>query len=212
MKTIRFIQYVSSTILLAHVLFSAQAQGSADMILARAESSDYTTSPVTIAAEKSGSVFLLQQDTPSAYETRLLRNFLLLHAEGRQLLYHILYGSSKPVYLFIGASGDDQPLKRFTADGSVIENYIRRNNVKQLIFNLSDGRRRQNIKSLAETTQYPRDKAMIVLLDSDMLSAELPSDLERLDNDYIRVIPIAWSLFTIDIDKDALRGGPRYKH
>ncbi|HEY5747073.1 MAG TPA: hypothetical protein VIU12_13400 [Chryseolinea sp.] len=170
---------------------------------------------IAIHSEKvvEGKAFLIQSSLPNPEEQLDLRSFLTHDVRGRELLYYLLHsrGNQSVYFVLSNAHSTQNGHREFALKKSLITQCIQQAQGRDLMTALSYryrpdlNHREINIKEL------PEEEALIVIIsNTDLLEPETKNSAKK--DVILKTGPVSKNLFSIHLDSEFLRGGPRYAH
>ena len=169
----------------------------------------------TAGSEKiiEGKAFLIQSHLPNLEDQLDLKRFLSHDARGRELLYYLLHtGTNQSVYFALSKKLSVQKGHcEFALKKSLIAQYIQQVQSSDLMTELSN-RYRPNIdQDEINVKDLPADEVLIVIVGNGN-SPGVASEDSIKKAIILKTDPVSKNLFSIPLDSDFLRGGPRYTH
>ncbi|AYB32795.1 hypothetical protein D4L85_20410 [Chryseolinea soli] len=158
-----------------------------------------------------GKAFLIQSNLPNAEEQLDLRGFLTHDARGRELLYYLLHTrTNQPIYFALSKTLCTQKRHcEFALKKSLITQSIQQGRDGDLMTGLFYKHQSAINQPEINVKELPADEVLIVIIrneDSPMSAAEHSAK----KNVILKTDPVSKNLFSILLDSEFLRGGPRY--
>ena len=160
-----------------------------------------------------GKAFLIQSNLPNLKEQLGLRSFLSHDVRGRELLYYLLHThTSQSIYFILSNALPSQKGHReFVLKKSLVAQCIQLGHGRDVMTELSyrslpDANHEEiNVKDL------PEEEVLIVIIgNTDSSEAEARNSVKK--DVILKTGVVSKNLFSILLDSEFLRGGPRYAH
>lgn len=158
-----------------------------------------------------GKAFLIQSNLPNTEEQLDLRVFLTHDARGRELLYYLLHTHTNQTVYF--ALSKTLPTKKghreFVLKKSLITRYIQQGQGRDLMNEVFKRHRSDTDQHEINVKELPADEVLIVIINNED-SPEVAAEDSVKKNIILKTNPVSKNLFSILLDSEFLRGGPRY--
>jgi hypothetical protein len=160
-----------------------------------------------------GKAFLIQSNLPNRKEQTDLRSFLTHDVRGRELLYSLLHArTNQPVYFALSKTLSTQKGHReFVLKRSLIAQYIQQGQGRDLMTELYYRYRSDINQQEINVKELPADEVLIVIISNED-SPEAAAEDSVKKGAILKTDPVSKNLFSILLDSELLRGGPRYAH
>ena len=158
-----------------------------------------------------GKAFLIQSNLPNTEEQLDLRSFLTHDARGRELLYYLLHTrTNQPVYFALSKTIRPKAGHReFVLKKSLITQYIQQGHDHDLMTEIFKRHRSDKDQHEINVKELPADEVLVVIIRNED-SPEVAAEDSVKKNIILKTDPVSKNLFSILLDSEFLRGGPRY--